>query len=245
MKMIVKKIVLLFLALLCFVAVVAGGAWCSAQRDSSPCAEVQIAVKDSLERQFVDADELASYLRRHRLYPLGLSMESVDCQAIECCLQEHEMVRKVECYKSSFGTVFVDVTQRVPVLSVVANDGSYYVDSDRRVMPVRKQIDMDVPVFRGVVGPRAATEEYYDFVLWLRDNHYWDSRIRTIHVKHPKYLVLNQEGQKARIVLGTLDGYADKLGRLQKLYTKGLDKIGYPDYSEYDLRFEGQVVGRK
>jgi hypothetical protein len=82
-------------------------------------------------------------------------------------------------------------------------------------------------------------------VLWLRDNHYWDSRIRTIYVKHPKFLVLNQEGQKARIVLGALDGYADKLGRLQKLYTKGLDKIGYPDYSEYDLRFEGQVVGRK
>ena len=188
MKRMVKKIVLLSVAILCCVAVVWGGAWCSAQRDSSPCAEVQIVVKDSLERQFVDADELASYLRRHRLYPLGLSMESVDCHAIECCLQGHEMVRKVECYKSSFGTVCVDVTQRVPVLSVVANDGSYYVDSDRRVMPVRKQIDVDVTVFRGVVGPRAATEEYYDFVLWLRDNHYLCSYGERFNQPYQQYI---------------------------------------------------------
>jgi hypothetical protein len=46
-------------------------------------------------------------------------------------------------------------------------------------------------------------------------------------------------------VLGALDGYADKLARLRKLYTHGLDEIEHPDYREYDLRFEGQVVGRK
>lgn len=245
MKMIVKKIVLLSVVILCLVAVVVGGAWCSAQCDSSPCTAVQIVVEDSLERQFVDADELANYLRRHRLYPLGLSMESVDCQAIEQCLQRHDMVRNVECYKSPFGGVCVDVRQRIPVLSVVASDGSYYVDSDRRVMPVRNQIQVDVPVFRGAVGPRAATEEYYDFVVWLRDHRYWSSRIHNIHVVNPKYLVLSQEGLGAKIILGTLEGYTEKLEKLQKLYTQGLDKIGYPDYREYDLRFNGQVVGRK
>jgi len=35
------------------------------------------------------------------------------------------------------------------------------------------------------------------------------------------------------------------MDRLQKLYTKGFDKIGYTDYREYDLRFDGQVVGRR
>ena len=47
------------------------------------------------------------------------------------------------------------------------------------------------------------------------------------------------------IILGELDGYEDKMQRLQKLYTKGFDKIGYDNYREYDLRFDGQVVGRK
>jgi hypothetical protein len=48
----------------------------------------------------------------------------------------------------------------------------------------------------------------------------------------------------ATIVLGELKGYKRKLNKLQKLYTKGFDQMGYKPYKEYDLRFEGQVVGR-
>ena len=245
MKRMVKKIVLLSVAILCCVAVVWGGAWCSAQRDSSPCTEVHIVVRDSMERQWVDANELENYLQRHHVYPLGLMMEQIDCHAIEQCLLGHEMVRKVECFKSPFGHVHVEVTQRIPVLSVVANDGCYYVDSDRRIMPIRRQMNVDVPVFRGAVSQRAAAEEYFDFVVWLSDSRYWKSRIHDIHVLNPKSLILKQEGIDAKIILGSLDGYVEKLSKLQKLYTKGFDKIGYPECKEYDLRFEGQVVSRK
>ena len=70
-----------------------------------------------------------------------------------------------------------------------------------------KQIVVDVPVFRGAVSQRAATEEYFDFVSWLCDNRYWKSRIHDIHVSNPKSLVLKQEGHDAKILLGALDGY--------------------------------------
>ena len=58
-------------------------------------------------------------------------------------------------------------------------------------------------------------------------------------------MVLTQEGMRAKIILGELMDYEKKLGNLRNLYTKGLDKMGYPDYREYDLRFAKQVVGRK
>ena len=58
-------------------------------------------------------------------------------------------------------------------------------------------------------------------------------------------MVLTQEGIRAKIILGELVGYEKKLGNLRNLYTKGLDKMGYPDYREYDLRYAKQVVGRK
>jgi hypothetical protein len=56
---------------------------------------------------------------------------------------------------------------------------------------------------------------------------------------------LNQEGQTSKIILGGIDGYEAKLQKLRKLYTKGFDKIGYPECREYDLRFTNQVVCRK
>ena len=66
-----------------------------------------------------------------------------------------------------------------------------------------------------------------------------------MYVSNPKHIVLAQKGENTRIVLGELDGYSKKLNKLQKLYTKGFTQIGYPDVKEYDLRFTGQVVGRK
>lgn len=241
----VKKILLAVVVVVCCGAVLVGGAWCSAQKDGSPCTAIQIVVKDSMERQFVQVDELEGYLKRHRVCVQGFVMEQVDCHAVEQCLLSHDMVRSAECYKSPFGVVRVEVTQRVPVLCVMTVDGCYYVDSDRRVMPARKSVDVDLPVFRGAVSERAAREEYYDFVEWLQSNHYWRELISDVYVQQPKHLLLSQRGQKSKIVLGALDGYADKLSRLRTLFTHGLDEIEHPEYREYDLRFDGQVVGRK
>lgn len=241
----VKKILILIAAVVCCVAVVVGGVWCSAQCGSSLCDEVYLVVEDSTKHQFVDAEELIYFLDSKDCYPLGDSMRLVDCHAIEVCLEEHEMVRSAECYKSPFGKVHISLQQREPVLAVVNNDGCYYVDTDRKVMPMRGEIDEAVIVVRGAVSKRAATEEYFDFVEWLSENNYWSGRIRTIHVQTPKYVVLTQEGIRAKIILGELVGYEKKLGNLRNLYTKGLDKMGYPDYREYDLRYAKQVVGRK
>lgn len=245
MKSMVKKIFLTVAAVICCGTVLVGGAWCSAQRDESLCTEVRVVVEDSLQRQFVDTDELVRYLQSKKHYPLKQTMQQIDCHAIEQCLLKHDMVRNVECYKSPFGKVHIVVSQRIPILQVVTNDGLYYVDSDRRIMPVRTPNAIAVPIFKGAINQRAATEEYYDFVTWLSTNRYWNERIQSIHISTPKHLVIHQKGEGARIILGELDGYAEKLDKLQKLYTKGFDKIGYPTHREYDLRFNGQVVGRK
>jgi cell division protein FtsQ len=172
-------------------------------------------------------------------------MDEIDCHEIEQYLLEHEMVRDALCYKSPFGGLYIRVTQRIPELLVVTHDARYYVDSDRRVMPIRRQIDVDVPVVRGAVNERAAREEYYDFAMWLKEDRYWRDVISEVYVHSPKYLVLTQKDDHAKIVLGTMDGYAEKLAKLHKLYTRGLSEIEHPVYKEYDLRFEGQVVARK
>lgn len=245
MKRKMKKIVLLTVAALCCGAVVVGGAWCSAQVDSSPCKEVCVVIEDSLERSYVAADELLSYLRSRGLSPLGKAMCEIDCHAIEQCLLSHDMIRTAACYKSPFDKICISLTQRIPMLCVLTNGECYYVDTDRRVMPTRQGVEAEVPTFRGAVSERAACEEYYDFVVWLQNNSYWGERISGIQVTNPKYLVLTQEGSASKIVLGELDGFEDKLRRLRTLYSKGMSLLDSTTYKEYDLRFKGQVVARK
>ena len=163
---------------------------------------------------------------------------------IELLLLKHEMIRTASCYKTPFGAVRIRVTQRVPVLCVKTAEGNYLVDADRRVMPYRSGMKVDVPVFTGSISQRAATEEYFDFVQWLQDNSYWGERIRDVYVRNPKLVVLSQKDYSAKIVLGKLEGYEDKLARLRSLYKKGFDVLGYPECRELDLRYAGQVVRR-
>ena len=220
------------------------GAWASKQPTDAVCQRLEILLCDSAQHQFVSVDELQRTLQRRALLPVGKRWDEVSCQEIEQCLLQHDMIRTAECYKTSTGDVCVRLTQRVPMLYVTTAEGSYYVDTDRRVMPVRSSIEVSVPIFKGNVSQRAATEEYFDFVCWLQDDSYWRQRITQVHVRNPKQHVLKQRHVEGDILLGDLQGYEQKMERLRKLYVKGFDKIGYKSYKEYDLRYQGQVVGR-
>ena len=240
----VTKVLLTVVTTVCCAAVLVGGIWCSRQADMSLCTQVDIVVEDSVSRQYVDAMELEGYLKARGCYALTKAMSEVDCHMIEQTLLKHEMIRTASCYKTPFGAVRIRVTQRVPVLCVKTAEGNYLVDADRRVMPYRSGMRLDVPVFTGAISKCAATEEYYDFVLWLQDNSYWGERIRDVYVRNPKLVVLSQKDYSAKIVLGNLEGYEDKLARLRSLYKKGFDVLGYPECRELDLRYAGQVVRR-
>ncbi len=226
--------------------VVAAMVWVSTQPNGQPCQHVCLQITDSAERQFVSSEELRNYINIAGLNPIGQTMEQISCQNIEQRLITHNMVRTAQCYKSPHNDIYIRITQRVPVLYVASNDGCYYVDSDRKVMPVCSTIRVSVPTFEGAISQRAATHEYYDFAQWLTNNRYWGTRISKVQVKTPKDIVLIQQDPYARILLGTLDRYQEKMNKLRKLYIDGFEQMDEPHrkYTEYDLRYNGQVVAR-
>ena len=241
----IKTIIALVSAVVVVSAMFVAALWASHRPDPSPCAWFRVEITDSLDRRFVESDELHRLIAREGLLPEGQPMDEISCQAIEDCLLKHDMVRTAECFKTYQGGVRVRVTQRVPALYVMSSEGAYYVDKDRQIMPVRRTIEVDVPTFKGAVGKRAATEEYFDFAKWISSDRYWHSRIQHVQVVHPKHLVLHQEDGMSKIILGDLSQYEQKLDKLQKVYTKEADYMNDKNYREFDLRYKGQVIGRK
>lgn len=239
-----RNVVLGVFATILVVGTLVVGGWASKQPSKRTCKYLEIQLTDSLERQFVSVEEMRNLVRNSGLDPVGATMADVSCHAIEQCLEGHDMIREAQCYKLPNGGIRIRLQQRIPMFLVVSNDGSFYVDTDRKVMPVRSTIDVEVPIVKGAISKRAAVEEYYDFTAWLTKHDYWRTRIDHVQVYSPKNLVISQNDMTAKIVLGELKGYKRKLNKLQKLYTKGFDQMGYKPYKEYDLRFEGQVVGR-
>ena len=226
------------------IAVVGIGIGGSRRAADPVCPAITITIQDSTQRQYVTRDELQQQLQQAGLWQVGLPLSKINCQQIEQTLLSHPMLRRAQCYELANGEVRIVVSQRRPIV-LIAGDDHYYLDSDRKLMPVRASVNTPVPVVTGRIGRQQAQTEMYDFVRWLSANKFWCSKIHTIHVTNPKMIELQDDSHQYTLLLGSLNGAQQRLADLQKLYEEGFERIGYPPYKQIDLMYKGQIIGRK
>lgn len=244
MRWSIKNILIGLMAILVVGYIIGMGIWSSRRISQQPCPGIEITITDLDERQYVTVEELALMLQGQGLYPVKKPIASISTEAIERAVASHPMVRKAECYRTQAGTVCVRLLQRIPVLLVVTGNDSYYVDIDRKRMPIQESVKTPVLLVQGNVGERMAKQELTDLAMWIYDNPYWQEKIASVYVVNPKMVYLIQKPDETHLILGEVSGFRRKLGKLRTLYDKGFEQIGWRTYKEIDLRYTGQVVGR-
>ena len=216
---------------------------------SDPCRSIQYTIADWSERMYVTEQELNELLRSQDIYPVNRQQNMVSLYRIESAVSHHPMVREAECYMTPWFEVKVYLTQRVPLLRVQTPGETYFIDEDRRVMPYRSAVKDRVLLVTGTVGAQMASSQLADFALWLRSNRYWRKRICLLDVKSPHmvYIYLKDEAgnvQNERILLGSMRGYEKKLAKLRTFLENSDEAMQDKHYTELDIRFDGQVIGR-
>ena len=211
-----------------------------------PCTALEYNITDSDERLYLSETELTALLQQADIYPVGRKLNIVSLQRIENAILRHPMVRTAECYLTPRHVVRVRLTQRVPVLHVQTAMENYYIDSDRKVMPSRNAIRDQVLLVTGTVGVQAASGVLANFALWLDEEPYWKERIHHLELKSPQmvYVYYRDNGKIEKAVLGSMHDYARKLRKFRIFLQNRPPDIQEKNYTEYDLRFKGQVIGR-
>lgn len=213
---------------------------------ATPCVSMDYTIADREERLYLSETELNQLLRTEDLYPVGRPIDRISLHRIEKAIAHHPMVRTAECYITPRNEVHVRLTQRIPLLRVQVPTDAYFVDTDRRVMPVRAAVQDEVLLVTGNAGVQLASGALANFAIWLQDNSYWRSRIKRVHVLNPHMLVLHlADAQVPPVVLGNLIGYDRKLSKLRTFLENGTEETAGKHYAELDIRFRGQVIGRK
>ncbi len=216
-----------------------------------PCGAVTFIIADRDQRLYVTEGELDQLLRTAEIHPVGKALDHGVLHRIEQTVKRHPMVRTAESYASPRNEVRVRITQRVPLLKVVVPGDAYFIDTDRKVMPSRAAIKDTVLTATGAVGVQIATGQLADFAEWLQEHPYWQIRINHVAVHSPRmvYLYLRpkaaEEAHAQRIVLGTIHGYEQKMQKMRTFLENSGEAIRDKNYTEYDLRYEGQVIGRE
>ena len=240
-----KSIILKSLVVVGLVALLALAVGTSRGKDREErCKELVCKIVDKDERLYVSEQELFTLLKQHNAYPVGEYLHRINLQHMENIIRQHPMVRTAECYTAEDGTARIRVTQRVPLLKVVTADEAYYIDTDRRKMPLRSSIHDTVPVAMGKVGFEMASTVLADFAEWVQEDDYWRARIEAIDVRLPKQVCIKQNGKQEDLMIGDLMGYEGKLEKAATFY-RHTANIERPRYRTLDLRYRGQVVARR
>ena len=100
------------------------------------CREVKINITDGAGNGFLNVNEVKMQLQHAKIYPLGDRMSDVCTRQIEEVLLKSPLVEHVECYKTQSGRVYINLTQRIAVMRIIANNGeSYYIDNLGAIIP--------------------------------------------------------------------------------------------------------------
>jgi cell division protein FtsQ len=216
----------------------------SGKNKEKVCGKLEIVLAENAGKQLITELEIAQILEQNGLNPIGKSIKNIRTESIEAILHKNLMIKTVECYKTPSGIVNIRILQRCPKFRVVGL-GSYYIDSDRKLMPVSSNYAAYVPVISGCVTVSMVTGELFDFVSFLEENPFWNAQIEQIYIRKDKKIELIPRVGDAIIMLGILDNYQKKLEKLRKLYVNGFRIMGWNKYKIIDLQYKDQVVCNK
>lgn len=242
----VKK-VLVILGLCLLAGYIIFAAWFFEKKPKEQvCAKFEIEIENKQEGSFVDLSDIEKDIDRKGLLPYGKQLKEINTLKLKEAVEENQLIKSAQVYMTSDNGIRVAVTERVPVLRVINNSGeSYYIDGDGQRMPLSKNFTAYLPIATGSVNETFATTELYKFAMYLSSDIFWNAQVEQIVISDKNEVGFIPKVGNHKIILGTLEGYEQKLAKLKLFYAKGLTETGWNRYSTIDLRYDKQVVCTK
>ena len=166
----------------------------------------------------------------------------VEREKMERILRLNGVLGSVECYKKAGGIVCVEVTQRVPVMRVMANGGNYYVDTEGRRMVARAQYRAHLPLVTGCVDSVMTYSDLLPLARYIYNDSFWNAQIEQIYVNERHEIELIPRVGRQTILLGSAQDYETKLDNLMQVYRQVFNQTGWSMYDTVSLKFKDQVV---
>jgi cell division protein FtsQ len=242
----VKKVLILLIAAVVTGYLIFSATYFRNVSRSRVCERFSVVIADSSRYRFVSASDIANLVKRYGLDPSGKTFGEINTLAIRDTILTNKLVESAEVFTTPGGSVVAAVSQRKPVLRVISDlKGNFYVDSERRVMPVSGSFTVYVPVATGFIDEQFALHQLYDFALFLNAHSEWDAWIEQIVVKKNREVELIPKAGDFRIIMGSLDGYRAKLDKFARFVDEGLSVVGWNRYSAINLKYDNQIVCTK
>jgi cell division protein FtsQ len=209
------------------------------------CSEVKIDIQEGVVKGFLNAEEIKDQLVRAHLYPLGNPIDRVDSRKIEDALLQNPFVETAQCYKTQTGRIHINLSQRLPVIRVKANNGDdYYVDNTGHQMSNTDYV-CNLPIATGQIDRTYAKRVLAPLGKLIMGDVFWRNQIEQVNVLPDGTIEMVPRVGDHVVYLGRPTRLEHKLARLEKFYKYGLSKAGWNKYSYINVEFDNQIICKK
>jgi len=203
--------------------------------------DYEIEIIDSIENRFVDKKDIINLINVKFGLLKGKKLKDVNRDSIEKFVETHVCIRNAEVYNNANGVVTIKLIQRKPLFRVMAKK-KFYVDEDRKVMPLSSKFTSRVCVVTGKVNKKLAREVLFDFCKFINCDTFWSSFIEQVHISQQNEVILIPKMGAFSILLGGLGDYQEKMLKLKAFLDKGKENRVWGRYKKINLKYENQVV---
>lgn len=206
------------------------------------CNELEIDIMDADGKNYIKEDEIKQLLERSGTKLKGRKVGKINFEKVESIVEEHSMIERAEGFASPSGKVVIKVWQHLPVLRIMSDDGSFYVDSKGKKTGLSLHSAANVVIASGNINDSITIRDLYRMALILQEEPAWDALVEQIYVdNNGDWIIIPRIGD-FEIIFGNPVNIETKMKRLNSFIRDYIPKLGWERYSMINLKYDNQIV---
>ena len=114
-----KKLLLVFAILILLGYLMFASLYFEDNTQRKECENFKVLVKDSVDKQFIQPEDIELLLKKAELHPVGQLLAEVNTMEMEKAISANKLVKNVDVYITHNGSVVARVYQRNPILRII------------------------------------------------------------------------------------------------------------------------------
>lgn len=180
------------------------------------------------------------------------SLKRVDVMQLEYLIDSDPRVNNAEIYIDKHLVIHVEIEQREPIVRIMGNNKSYYLDNEGKYIPLSKSAAIRVLVVTGSIDSfdpdylaqsQNNHKDIFTIAKAIHQDEFLTALVEQITIDEEDGIVIIPKMGRNKIMVGSIDNIDDKLYRLKIFYKKAISKYGIDKFAELDLQYEDRVFG--
>ncbi len=173
-----------------------------------------------------------------------IQKDKVDLNTLEAVLDDHEMIEKAQVFSTIDGFLSTRITQKTPIVRVITDNESYYLDSNGYKMSLSENFSARVPLVTGEISEENCKPFLFLFNEIKKDD-FLSKNITGAQIMTSGNVVFNNRSYDYKIVFGKPINVEKKLKNYKAFFQHAIKDTVIKSYKEVNVMFTQQVVCKK